>query len=322
MLTKWFTLFLCLIGPLVAQSNQASITGVITDSQRAIVPGAKITATNLDTDAVYPAISNDAGFYSISNIAIGGYKLTVVRDGFRSYQRQRFTISTGQVIGLDVQLELGAVSETVSVTGEAQLLETRTSDVSQLIDSKSIEDLPLGNRRTLNAINLTGAAVFVSYGNSPGNANPNFSLAGGRSQSQMFWIDGGSGQNMRLGVGQINLDPPVETVEEIKVLTNSNSAEYGGSAGGIIVATTKSGTNKFHGALYEYLRNDKMDAPGFFAAIQNGKKAIPELRYNVFGGTIGGPIIKDKTFFFFAYEGQRLRTGGVDTSPYQLPHSD
>src|SRR5262249_54320922 len=105
----------------------------------------------------------------------------------------------------------------------------------------------------------------------------------------------------------------VEVVEEIKVLTNNNAAEFGGSAGGVIVETTKSGTNQLHGSLYEYLRNDKLDAPGFFAQVQNGAKVIPELRYNVFGGTVGGPIRRDKTFFFFSYEGQRLRTGGIDT---------
>ena len=153
----------------------------------------------------------------------------------------------------------------------------------------------------------------MGYANSPGNANPNFSLAGGRTQSQMFWIDGGSGQNMRLGVGQINLDPPVEAVDEIKVLSNNYSAEYGGSAGGVIVETTKSGTNQLHGSVYEYLRNDALDAPGFFASVQNGQKVKPELRYNVFGGTLGGPIKHNKTFFFFSYEGQRLRTGGIDT---------
>ena len=122
-------------------------------------------------------------------------------------------------------------------------------------------------------INLTGAAVFVNYPNNPGNANPNFSLAGGKTQSQMFWIDGGAGQNMRMGVGQINLDPPVEAFSEIKV--------------------------QFHGSLYEYLRNDAMDAPGFFATIRDGAKVKAPLRYNVFGGTVGGPIRRDKTFFFF-----------------------
>jgi hypothetical protein len=129
----------------------------------------------------------------------------------------------------------------------------------------------------------------------------------------MFWIDGGAGQNLRIGQGQINLDPPVETVSEIRILSNSNAAEYGGSAGGIIIETTKSGSNLLHGSAYEYLRNDAMDAPGFFAPVSAGQKVKPRLRYNVFGGTFGGPIRHDKTFFFGAYEGQRLRTGGVDT---------
>src|SRR6185437_10467577 len=141
----------------------------------------------------------------------------------------------------------------------------------------------------------------------------NFSLAGGRTQSQMAWIDGGNAQNMRMGIGQINLDPPVEAIQEVKVLTNNYSAEYGASAGGVIVETTKSGTNQFHGSGYEFLRNNAFDAPGFFAPVDNGAKVSPELRYNVFGATAGGPIIKDKTFFFFSYEGQRLRTGGTDT---------
>ncbi|MDQ2950179.1 MAG: hypothetical protein M3Y27_30285, partial [Acidobacteriota bacterium] len=142
---------------------------------------------------------------------------------------------------------------------------------------------------------------------------PNFSLAGGRTQSQMLWIDGGTGQNMRLGIGQIDLDPPVETVEEVKILSNGYAAEYGGSAGGTIITTTKSGTNQFRGSLSEYLRNDLLDAPGYFAPVQNGAKLKPKLRYNVFGGTLGGPIIHDKTFFFFGYEGARRRDGAIDT---------
>jgi hypothetical protein len=307
-------LFFCLTAAVAfGQSNQAAISGVVSDLQGAVIPGAKVTITNLGTDVPSSAITNQAGFYSIPNLPVGAYTLTVEHQGFRRYVRQGLSLSTGQTLGLDVKLDLGAVTETVNVSGEAPLVESRTSDVTQLIESKSIEDLPLGNRRALNVINLTGAAVFVSYGNTPCNNTPNFSLAGGRPQSQMFWIDGGSGQNMRLGVGQINLDPPVDTVEEIKVLSNNNAAEYGGSAGGIIVETTKSGTNQLHGSLYEYLRNNAMDAPGFFAPVQNGSKVEPELRYNVFGGTVGGPIRRDKTFFFFAYEGQRLRTGGTDT---------
>src|SRR5262249_3248304 len=177
-----------------------------------------------------------------------------------------------------------------------------------VIGTKSIEELPLGNRRTMNVVKMTGAAVFISA-EAPG--RPVYSLAGGRMQSQMVWIDGGSGQNMRLVVGSQSLDPPVDSIQEIKVLSNNYAAEYGGSTGGVVIQTTKSGTNQFHGSAYEYLRNQVMDAPGFFATVRNGAKAVPELRYNVFGATAGGPIRRNKTFFFAGYEGNRRSMGSA-----------
>ncbi len=289
--------------------NLATVSGVVTDPAGAVVPQAHVTATNLETKVLTETQTNKAGLYNIQNLPIGIYSVAVEHPGFSKYLRPEVTLTTGEVLGLNVQLALGATGQTVTVNGEPPPLETRTSDLTTLIESKSIDSLPLGNRRTLNAVQLSGAAVFVSYPNTPANVNPNFSLAGGRTQSQMAWIDGGNAQNMRMGVGQINLDPPVEAVQEIKVLSNNYEAEYGASAGGVIVETTKSGTNQFHGSAYEFLRNNYMDAPGYFAPVQNGYKVEPELRYNVFGGTVGGPIRKDKTFFFFDYEGQRLRTG-------------
>jgi hypothetical protein len=221
--------------------------------------------------------------------------------GFRRTVREGVTLTTGQTLELNLRMEIGQ-SETVKVTGEAPLIETRSADVTQLIDAKSIEGLPLGNRRTLNVINLTGA-VSVRYNNTPGNANPDLSLAGGRTQSQIFWIDGGAGQNLGTGQGRSISIRRSRPFSEIRVLSNNNAAEFGGSAGGIIVETTKSGTNQMHGSTYEYLRNDAIDAPGFFAPITNGEKVKPKLRYNVFGSTVGGPIIHDKTLFFGAYEG-------------------
>ena len=306
-------LLVALCSALAAQSNQASISGVVTDEQGAVIPSARISAINSATQSRSDTVTNGSGFYSLPSLPIGEYTVAVENPGFRRSVSQGVTLTTGQSMELNLQMQVGQVSETVKVTSEAPLVETRTSDVTQLIDAKSIQSIPLGNRRTLNVIKLTGAAVFVRYNNTPGNANPDFSLAGGRTQSQMFWIDGGAGQNLRIGQGQINLDPPVETVSEIRVLSNNNSAEFGGSAGGVIVETTKSGTNEFHGSGYEYLRNDAMDAPGFFAPVTNGQKVKPRLRYNVFGATMGGPIRHGKTFFFGAYEGQRLRTGGIDT---------
>ena len=219
-------------------------------------------------------------------------------------------VTTGVTISLDVTLELGELTQSITVSGDTPLVQSATSGVDQLIESKSIADIPLGDRRTMNVIQLSGAAVFVGYDNGQ---KPNFSLAGGRAQSQMYWIDGASGQNMRLGIGQMETDPPVELIDEIKVLSNNYSAEFGGSNGGVIIETTKSGTNQFRGSLLEYMRNNALDAPGFFAPIANGAKIKPKLRYNLFGGTIGGPIWKNKTFFFFDYEGSRRRTGYTST---------
>jgi Carboxypeptidase regulatory-like domain len=315
-------LFFCAIASpslLLAQSPQATISGIITDSTGAVVPGVQVTAISPATTQRATTVTNEQGFFVLTQLAIGDYTIEAEKSGFKKFVRQGLTLTTGATVALDIQLEIGAASDTVTITGEAPLLQTRTSDVSTLIESKTVQDLPLGDRRTLNIIKLTGAAVFVNYDSG---TKPNFSLAGGRTQSQMFWIDGGSGQNMRLGIGQVDIDPPVETVQEVKVLSNNYAAEYGGSAGGVIIATTKSGGNQFHGSLFEYLRNDALDASDFFAPVVNGEKQKAPLRYNVFGGTIGGPVWLPKkafgpagydghnrTFFFFAYEGTRRLEG-------------
>jgi hypothetical protein len=301
---------------MMAQSHEATVSGFVRDAQGAAVAGAKITAKNISNSGASTAESNESGFYSIQRLPIGAYEVQVERAGFNTYVRKGLQLTTGQVLGLDVELTVGAINQSVTVDSAAPLVETRNSDVNQLIEAKTMEDIPLGDRRTLNVVNLTGAAVFVNYDSG---SKPNFSLAGGRSQSQNFFLDGGTIQNMRLGVGQVDTDPPVETVAEVKVLSNSYSAEYGGSAGGVIVATTKSGTNSIRGSAYEYLRNDKLDASNFFAPIRNGEKVKAPLRYNVFGITVGGPVVipklydgRNKTFFFGAYEGSRRREGATD----------
>jgi hypothetical protein len=292
------------------QSSQGVIQGSVRDPQGSAIVGAKVVLTNTATGISSATTTNDSGTYLVPNLKVGSYRLVVESPGFKQYAQERISLSTADRLGIDVQLELGQVGETVSVTAEPPAIENRTSEIGQTIESKDVEDLPLGNRRTMNVISLAPGAAFVGY---DAGQKPNFSLAGGRTQSQMFWIDGASGQNMRLGIGQMDLDPPAQTVQEIKVLSNNYSAEYGASAGGVVIETTKSGTNSLHGSAYEFLRNDAFDAPGYFAPIIGGQKSIPELRYNVFGGTIGGPIRKNKTFFFFGYEGQRQRIGSATT---------
>lgn len=304
-----------------AQTPQATISGVVTDTTGAIVPGATVTAVNSAIAKRTETITNDDGFFVLNALPIGQYTVEAEKAGFKKFIRQDLTLTTAATIPLDIQLSTGDVAEVVTVTGETPLLQTRTSEYSQTIESRTVQDLPLGDRRTMNLIQTTGSAVFVNY---DAGGKPNFSLSGGRTQSQNFLIDGGTAQNMRLGIGQVDLDPPVETVAEVKVLNNSFSAEYGGSAGGVIIATTKSGTNEIHGSLFEYVRNDVFDAANFFAPIVNGEKTKAPIRYNVFGGTIGGPVFlprfgegspavydgRNKTFFFFGYEGAQ-RTDGL-----------
>src|SRR5688572_12695794 len=300
-----------------AQTSEATISGVVTDATEGALPGVTVTAIHGQTGQRHSATTNAEGFYAIRPLPIGPYLIEAELSGFQRYRREGVTLTTGATVPLDIKLSLGQLADTVTVRGEAPLLGARTSEMSQLIESSSVEGMPLGDRRSMNLIKMTGAAVFVAYDSG---AKPNFSLAGGRTQSQMFWIDGGAGQNMRLGVGQVDVDPPVETVQEVKILANNYSAEYGGSAGGVIIATTKSGTNQIRGSLFEYFRHDALDAADFFAPVVDGRKQKAALRYNVFGGTIGGPVRRDKTFFFFSYEGSRRKTGTprIMTVPTEL----
>lgn len=305
-----FLIFLLSLSPLSAQLTDASLTGRVTDPQGSAMPGAEIVAVHESTGARSSAFANEAGYFALRPLAIGRYTMTATSPGFRTYTRTEIVLTTGQVLELNVQMEIGQVSESVTVSERPSLLETRTSESSQLVESQTIEDMPLGDRRAMNLIEITGAAVFVNY---ESGSKPQFSLAGGRSQSQMMFIDGGTGQNMRLGVGQMDIDPPVESLSEVKILGNGFSAEYGGSASGVIIANTKSGANRVKGSLFEYFRNQLLDAPNFFSPIDNGQKTKPSLRYNVFGGTVGGPIRRDRTFFFVSYEGSRRRDGSVRT---------
>ena len=290
----------------VAQTSEATISGVVTDASGGALPGVTVTATHGQTGQRHSATTNGEGFYALRPLPIGPYVVDAELSGFQRYRQEGLTLTTGATVPLDIKLPIGELTDTVTVRAEAPLLGARTSEISQLIESRSVEAMPLGDRRSMNLIKMTGAAVFVTYDSGQ---KPNFSLAGGRTQSQMFWIDGGAGQNMRLGIGQVDVDPPVDTVQEVKILSNNYAAEYGGSAGGVIIATTKSGTNQLRGSLFEYFRHDALDATDFFAPVVDGRKLKGRLRYNVFGGTLGGPIRHDRTFFFASYEGSRRSTG-------------
>lgn len=313
---------LCLVAVLWAQTPDGRISGRVTDAAGGVVPGVDIELLNEETGVRYRTVSDEFGRYILASVPPGRWRLVATLPGFRTLERKGLVLGTSENLSVDLRLEIGEVSEVITVTEAASLLETNTSDISQLIESKNVSDLPLNGRRALSLAAVVPATVWVGYS---GQAKPNVSLAGGRTQSQVFWIDGGNGQNMRLGIGQIDSDPPVEVVREFRILSNNYSAEFGGSAGGVVIMTTKSGTNEFHGSVFEYFRNDALDAANFFAPIDpvSGEKEKAPLRYNLFGGTLGGPIVRNQTHFFFGYEGTRQRRGNTEilTVPTPLQRS-
>src|ERR1700733_11833579 len=192
---------------LYAQSATATLSGTVTDSSGAALSGARVTATNNSTNVSIVGVSNQSGDYLVPNLAFGEYTVSIVHDGFKRFIENKIVLNAGERFGLNAKLELGQVAESLTVSASAAALDDKTSQISQVFEPAELADIPLGDRRTLQLVNLMPGAVFVSYATG---AKPMFSLAGGRSESQMMWIDGGDAQNMRLGVGQVDVGPPVE----------------------------------------------------------------------------------------------------------------
>lgn len=290
----------------VAQSSMGRIVGRVTDPAGAMVPGAEVVVRNDETGVTTRTKANESGGYAFPAVQPGMYTITASMQGFKTLSRSGVRIETADVLDLELKLELGSVTDAVTVSAEAPMLESSTSSIGQMISSRLMQEMPLNSRRSLNLVATTGAAVFLA-----GGEQAVFSLAGGRARNQNFLLDGGNMQNMRLGLGQVDTDPPVSTIREFRILQNNYSAEYGGSAGGVVVSTTKSGTNSLHGNAYEYFRNDALEAPNFFAPTEGTRKIKAPRRYNLFGGTLGGPIVRNKTHYFVSYEGTRHSIGST-----------
>ena len=287
---RWlaFALSAVLVSSLYGQ-QAATLSGVVTDSTAAVIPGAEILLTNVETGETYAGTTNASGSYSIPFIKPGGYDLTVESAGFKAFHQNGFVLDTAADARIDVKLELGEVTEVVTVEADVPLLKTESSSVGDIVKNKTIANMPLLGRRAAQLVRLSGFVVQNGNGSQ-------FQIAGGRSNNAMWTLDGGSTQNVLLGVASLNFDPPIEALEEMNVQVSNYKAEMGRSGGGFIQMTTKSGTNQFHGAFYEFLRNDAMDSRQFFADEKQ------KLRRNQFGWAVGGPIVKDRTFFFASQE--------------------
>ncbi len=291
---------LALAVPAVAQ-DQGRLVGTVSDDSGAVIPGAALKLVNQRTGVEASAESNANGAFTFPYLAPGLYALAVEYEGFKSVNLTGIAIETGFTRTANVTMEIGQLTEIVTVESTAPLLDAATSSVGQFIEREMVFNMPVQSRRSASLVKLMGNITYRSEDG--GEQVPKFSMAGGRSQNQMWQLDGSVVQNMSIGVPQLALNPPAESLQEFKAEMSNYSAEFGRAGGGLIVMTTRSGTNEYHGALYEFFRNNAMDARSFFAP-----RTAP-LRYNIFGGSIGGPIAKNKSFIFFNYEGSRQRNG-------------
>jgi hypothetical protein len=288
--------------PLVLLGQNSQITGRVSDPTGAVIPNAQVTLTNEGTGVKWNAVSNAVGYYTIPLLEPGSYRIRVEGSGFKPVVRSAVRLQVEQVARIDFTMELGQVSETVEITAEAPLVESETSSVGQVVNNKTIVEMPLNGRNAWHLVQLAAATVFVG-GIGDASEIPVASMAGGRAFSQMLWIDGTTANKSGLARSMAELGPMVDSVQEFKVITNNYAAEYGRSVGGVFSAVTKSGTNAFHGTAFEFLRNDAVDARNFFSLSK------PPLRYNQFGGTLGGPIRRNKTHFFVGEEVTKVTMG-------------
>jgi Carboxypeptidase regulatory-like domain/TonB-dependent Receptor Plug Domain len=295
----WRTLLLLTFSTFlaIAQSGSSVISGSVKDPGGASIPNARIKISNEQTGALIDSQTNDTGLYRAGSLVPGIYRIEVEADGFQKLVRRPVTLEVGQVIGLDLTLELGKASETITVTEAAPLTESQSSTVSQMVNRQMLDGLPLPNRAASSLAALAPGVIMIDTGSGTAENYPLFSVAGGRARNQNFILDGGSVNNA-VGLNRPSqmTTLPVDAMQEFRVIANNYSAEYGHSTGGIVSMSTRSGTNEYHGSLFESLQNTAFNARNFFAETR------PASRLNQFGASFGGPMRKDKTHFFVTWE--------------------
>lgn len=312
------------------QTVAGSISGLVSDSSGAAVPEVAVVVTDLDRNVILRGTSNETGFYLVSPVPPGRYRIEAERTGFRKHVIETFPIATQQKANVDIRLEVGAITESVTVSSTAQLIETTSATLSGVVENKRIIDLPLNGRNVYTLAALTPGVFGWQPASGSGGVGEGFesigrfTVNGGRDSSNAILMDGVP-VTVNSNTANMNANtavPTIEGVEEFRIQTNSYSAEYGRSGGGVLTIATKSGTNSLRGSLFEFLRNSKMDANNFFANSSN--RPLGVFQRNEFGGSVGGPIVlpkiyngQNKTFFFTAFEGRRQRSA-VNTF-YNLP---
>ncbi len=300
--------------PAVAQQGRGSYFGTVTDTTGAAVPGAKVTLTNVATNTSVATETNNDGTYTATALQIGEYTIQVEKSGFKRAVRSGLTLQVDQRGQIDFRLDVGGVAETIEVKGEAPLVDTGSATVGKVVENRRVMELPLNGR---NALALTLLTPSVKSNAGPTNSGfgdrgiqlSSISINGGPNAMNAQSLDGSN--NIQSYIGEVAINPAVDAVEEFKVQSGTMSAEYGFTGGGVINVVSKSGTNQLHGSVYEFLRNNKLDARNTFSTLN------PPFRYNQYGVAVGGPVIKDKTFFFGNWEQYDFRrtTTFINTMP-------
>lgn len=296
-----------------AQTPAARLVGRVTDPSGGVMPGVQVRITNLDTNQSFDGKTNDLGDYTIPMLNPGRYSMEANAQGFRTYRRPELTLAVDQILRVDVVLEVGATTETVTVVEEAPALNTESGTRGDVTTNQEITEMPLAGRNFADLAYLTGGVLPKGE-----DGDGAFAINGARADNVGFVLDG-MNNTQRRNTGSV-ASPPLEGVQEFKMITSGFSAEYGRYAGGMLSVVTKSGSNRYRGALYEFLRNDIFDARGFFELDKS------KLRRNQFGATVSGPVSipklyngKDKTFFLFSWESLRQIAGVTQRGIAPLP---
>jgi len=305
-------LFLC-ASTAAGQTSSASVVGRVTDPTGAVIPGIAVSITNLDTNTARQVTSNEVGEYTVPYLNPGRYLLEATITGFRSYKRAEFTLEVGQVLRIDIPMQVGAASETVTVTETVPVLNTESGARGEVTTKEEISEIPLDGRNFSDLAYLTGGVIPKGDG-----GDGAYAVNGARADNFGFILDGVENTQKRNTGAMIN--PPLEGVQEFKLITSGFAAEYGRYAGGVLTVVTKSGTNRFRGSFYEFLRNDLLDASGFFDVEKS------KLRRNQFGATVSGPLYlpklydgRNRTFFMVTWDSLRLVNGKSQRGITPLP---
>ena len=313
-------ILMCLVVsmPGAAQVTTADVVGRVTDSTGAVVPGAQITVTNLGTNISRSAVADERGDYVLNLLPVGRYSVRVEVGGFKTFSVE-LTLAAGDRTRVDAKMEVGQTSETVEITADIPALQTDSSTLGTAITGKLVQDLPLNGRNYVQLAQLVpgvspGPPNGLATGTRPDDRrlNSSYSVNGQDPVANNNMIDG-MDNNERF-IGTIGVRPSIDAIQEFKVQTSLYSAEVSRTSGGVINILTKSGTNEFHGSLFEFVRNDRFDANGNYNLTGGTQLAKQKFRQNQFGGSLGGPIVKNKTFFFGDYEALKIRQGIPITS--------